>query len=162
MVMGLPGSGKSYFAKHLSRRLGFRYIGSDQLRKEMNAMGRYLPEDKLKVYKGMESETEAHLAKGESVIVDATFFKDELRSPFFSLAKKKNVTCHQILIEAADAIIKERVSRKRKDSEADYEVYKKVAADFELPSKPFLRLTSTQDNIHRMLEETVKHLSLPT
>lgn len=74
MVMGLPGSGKSYFAKHLSQRIKFHYIGSDETRKEMEAMGKYRMEDKQQVYDQMKSLAAEAIEQGRNVIVDATFF----------------------------------------------------------------------------------------
>lgn len=158
MVMGLPGSGKTYFAKHLSERLGTLYLGSDQTRKEMDAMGKYSERDKLNVYEAMRSQTQHHVQMGKSVVLDATFYKAELRLPFEILAKRSGVPIVRFWIEAPVAVIRERVTAKREDSEADFEVYKKLATAFEPPSMPYLKLTSTQDNLYDMLKEAEQYL----
>ena len=158
--MGLPGSGKTYFARHLSERLGILYLGSDQTRKEIAAMGKYSVRDKQNVYDEMRSRAEHHLASGESVILDATFYKEDLRLPFEMLAENKGIPLFKLWVEAPVEIIKERVSSKREDSEADFSVYEKLAADFEPPSMPYLKLISTQDNLYSMLTEAEQYLKL--
>ena len=40
-VMGLPGSGKSYFAHKLAGKLKAIYIGSDQVREKLDLLGEY-------------------------------------------------------------------------------------------------------------------------
>lgn len=160
MVMGLPGSGKTYFARHLSERLGILYLGSDQTRKEITAMGKYSVRDKQNVYDEMRSRAEQHLQLGEPVILDATFYKEGLRLPFEILAKNKGIPLVKLWVEAPVEVIKERVSSQREDSDADFAVYEKLAADFEPPSAPYLKLISTQDNLYSMLTEAVQYLQM--
>lgn len=153
IVMGLPGSGKSYFAKRLSDRIGATYIGSDAVRKEMKAMGKYGVEDKNRVYDRMVLLTKNGLSERETIVLDATFFKKRLLKRFISLAQEKGVPHRVFWIVAGEEVIKERVSKTRKDSEADYEVYLKLAGEFEKPQPPFLKLRSTQNNIAEMLDQ---------
>lgn len=158
LVMGLPGSGKTYFARHLSERLGTRYLGSDQTRKEMNVMGKYSLQDRRGVYEEMLARVEEHLASGEPVILDATFYKEDLRLPFEILAKNEGIPLVKLWVEAPFDVIKKRVSAKREDSDADFSVYEKLAAGFEPPSTPYLKLISAQDNLDTMLAEAMQYL----
>src|SRR5690554_517320 len=160
MVMGLPGSGKSYFAKRLCKRINAHYIGSDQLRRESETIRRYEWEDKLSIYVSMRGRVETALKEGNAVVLDATFFKNELRAPFISLAENLKIPFFQINIIASEEVIKERISVPREDSDADYEVYKKLAKEFETPTLPYLELTSTQHNIEDMLNEALQYLPL--
>lgn len=160
MVMGLPGSGKTYFARHLSERLGTPYVGSDQTRKEKHAMGKYSLKDRRNVYEEMLSRMEQHLTSGEPVILDATFYKEDLRLPFAILAKNKGIPLYKLWIEAPIEVIKERVSSRRDDSDADFAVYQKLSADFEPPSMPYLKMMSGQDNLDSMLVEAKQYLQL--
>ena len=158
--MGLPGSGKSYFAKRLSKRIDAHYIGSDQIRQERGAMRKYEWGDKLKIYISMRARAEEKLKDGGAVVLDATFFKDELRTPFISLAENLKIPFFQIIIIASEEVIEERVSVPREDSDADYGVYKKLATEFETPTSPYLELTSTQNNIEAMLNAAVKYIAM--
>lgn len=158
IVMGLPGSGKSYFARRLSKRLNFEYIGSDETRKDMEAMGKYGKENKQQVYDRMEFLAEKSLRERRDLILDATFIKENLRQQFISLALNKNSAYCIIWIEAAEELIKKRVSVKRDDSEADFHIYLKLSQEFEAPKPPYLKLQSEQDNIDDLLIQAEKYI----
>ena len=156
--MGLPGSGKSYFAKHLSSRLKCVHISSDDTRQKMAAMGKYSMKDKMAVYGQMASAAKTVLEQEGKVILDATFFKKTIRDPFVSLAMENNLPYVLIWIEAPMEVTKERLSKKREDSEADFEVYRKLAKEFEKPEPPYLKLVSRQDNIQQMVRKAENYL----
>lgn len=156
--MGLPGCGKSFFAQRLSQRLKIKYIGSDQIRKEMKSMGKYSMEEKLQVYEQMASLAKNAIQQGKSMILDATFFKEKLRNSFISLAQSQDVPYGLLWIEASERIIKERLSAKREDSEADYGVYLSLSKQFEEPTLPYLKLESKQDNIDQMLNQAEDYI----
>jgi predicted kinase len=158
IVTGLPGSGKSYFARRLSKRLNLEYIGSDETRKDMEAMGKYGKEDKQQVYDRMEFLAEKSLRERRDLILDATFIKKNLRQQFIALALKRNSAYCMIWIEAAEELIKKRVSVKRDDSEADFQVYLKLSKEFESPKPPYLKLQSEQDNIDDLLIQAEKYI----
>lgn len=158
MVMGLPGSGKTFFAKRLAERLGFSYIGSDQVRKEMHAMGKYSNQEKQKVYKKMLVLAKTLLQEGKSVIVDTTFYQEAIRLQFEQLAQHLFVPLLKFWIVAPVEVIKERLSAPREDSEADFGVYQKLASTFEAPSMPYIKLISSQNNIDDMLVEAERYL----
>lgn len=153
LVAGLPGSGKSYFASRLAAHLEAVYISSDKVRKSFDGMGKYALEDKLSVYKGMGDLAEVSLYKGKTVVLDATFFLKSMRTLFFALAEKYSSTIHFIYIEADEDLIQKRVAKKRPDSEADFEVYKKIKNEFEAIDFPHLHLRSTDSNIAEMIEK---------
>lgn len=161
IVMGLPGSGKSYFAKKLSDKIGAGYIGSDAVRKEMKAMGKYGVEDKNRVYDQMALLTKSSLSKGETVVLDATFFKKHLLEKFVSLVREKGTPYRVFWIVAEGEVIKKRISKERRDSEADYGVYLKLAEEFEEPEPPFLKVVSTQNNIMDMLKQADDYIKRP-
>lgn len=161
-VMGLPGSGKTFFARKLSKRLNLEYIGSDEVRKKMEAMGKYRMEDKQEVYGQMGHLMGKAIENEKDVIMDATFFKKNIRNQFISQANDNKVPYCVFWIEAPEEIIKERLSGKRVDSEADYEVYQKLSGQFEPPSPPYLKLESLRDNIQEMVlnaEKYINHIS---
>ena len=158
IVAGLPGSGKSYFAERLASKIGALYIGSDKVRKSMDAMGQYSFEDKLQVYKEMVKILKENLNKYTNVVVDATFYLSAMRDLFLQLAANRSVPICYILIEASEQLTKERVSQPRKDSEADFAVYKKVKAQYEELTIPHLKLKSTNENIDKMLETAMTYI----
>jgi predicted kinase len=158
MMMGLPGSGKSFFSQRLSKLLKMEYLGSDQTRKEMKLMGRYSMEEKLQVYDQMEFLAEKILGEGKDVVVDATFIQENLRIRFISLAMRKAVPYVLFWVEASERIIKERLSMKREDSEADFNVYLTLSRQLEEPALPYLKLESKKDNINEMLKKAEAYI----
>lgn len=158
IVSGLPGSGKSYFASRLARYLGAEYISSDQTRKAMDAMGRYRFEDKLNVYEEMSKKTSELLKQGKGVVVDATFYRHEMRNIFMTLCKLLHQPVFFIEIRADEDVIRDRLSRPREDSEADYAVYLKLKDEYEDPSDSHLVLQSTNENAEAMLKKALAYL----
>ena len=85
------------------------------------------------------------------LFVDATFYRQELRRQFEDLAKAEKRPFHWIQIQADEALIRERVSKKRAHSEADFEIYKKVKTQYEPLQHHHLVLWSTNNNLDEMV-----------
>ncbi|WP_322500293.1 AAA family ATPase [Streptomyces rochei] len=85
LVAGLPGSGKSTLSGALADRLGAVLLSSDRLRKEMAGLsaqqsaaahygeGLYTPEWTARTYAELLDRAAALMARGESVVLDATW-----------------------------------------------------------------------------------------
>lgn len=161
VVLGLPGTGKSYFAQKLSDRLGAVHINSDRLRNALQARGKYTIEDKLHIYRIMADKASEALAQGKFVIVDATFYKRGMIDLFLSLAKDQASPIRFIKIEADESLVQERLQKTRMDSEADFQVYLEIKCDFEELQVPFLVLRSEQNNINTMIESALGYIGSP-
>lgn len=157
LVFGLPGSGKSFFAAHLAKRLNAEYFNSDRLRKKMFDKRTYTNEEKEMVYDEMLLRMKDAVKKGKNVVLDATFYKSTIRKKFIEEAKNIDNIIF-IEVQADESMIKERLQRPREDSEADFEVYKKIKKEWEPLSEVHLILESTNDNIGEMLETTSNYL----
>ena len=131
MVMGLPGSGKTFFADALAKRMGASHFNTDRIRKEQEAEPGYTAQDRSVVYARMFTRVTDTLQQGGTVIVDATFSKAAYRDPYLQWAHAHRVPVHLISLEASEPIIAERVGRKRPDSDADFAVYLKIKAEQE-------------------------------
>ncbi len=143
---GLPGSGKTYLAKKLAMAIGVPHISSDIVRKEMDLQQKYQTSDKHAVYKEMKRRMLAFLEKGSNVILDATYYQQELRGSFVEAAARLTDQIYWILAVCNEETTKLRVSKKRKDSEADFQVYLKIRDAFEPLEREFLSVpTDTED-----------------
>ena len=158
VVLGLPGTGKSYFAEKLSDRLGAVHINSDKLRNALHARGKYTIDDKLHIYRVMAEKTDQALDQGKSVIVDATFYKHEMIDLFMSLAKDRAAPIRFIKIEADEALVRERLQKRRTDSEADFQVYVKIKGEFDELDVPHLVIQSEAHNIDTMIEPALRYI----
>jgi len=159
MVFGLPGSGKSYFASRVADMIHGDYINSDKLRRQMFGTRTYSIKEKLSVYNEMLTKIQKAIKENKNVVLDATFYTNEIRKKFIDEVKDND---HLIFIEvrAEESLIMERLKRPRGDSEADFEVYKKINQDWEPLYENHLILQSTDDNIENMLEKTAGYLHL--
>ena len=158
VVFGLPGTGKSSFAGRLAEIIKAEYISSDRVRFKMIKDRAYTEEEKMKVYDQMLVLTRQLIRQQKRVVLDATFYRKEIRQMFVALAASLNVKIYFIEVTARELLVKKRVSKKRKESEADYEVYRKVKALFQPMVEQHLTLESQENNIREMLEKAAKYL----
>lgn len=155
IVLGLPGSGKSYFAERLAQKIKARYFNSDQIRKEMFGDRTYSDSEKEKVYEELLKKMREVVEKEKDVVLDATFYKNKIREPFINNRNGKIVF---IEVWAEDQIIQERLKKTRPFSEADLNVYQLLKRQWEPLKEPHLLLESTNNNIDAMLKKAVTYL----
>lgn len=158
IVLGLPGSGKSFFGSRLAEKLKARYISSDEVRLEMKAKGKYTFEDKLLVYDEMIRQADQALKENETIVVDGSFYRHEMRNLFISLAEIHHSQIRFIEITAHEETIKERLKKPRRESEANFEVYQLIKKQFEALDMPRLEIQSDNNNIDEMLLSALNYL----
>ncbi|MEL7124114.1 MAG: ATP-binding protein [Bacteroidota bacterium] len=156
-VTGLPGTGKTTFARALAESLKAIHLNTDIIRDLLDMRGMYDDASKMKVYDELLKKTDECLQNGHSVIVDGTFYKMEVRQPFIDVGIKHGHRIEWIEIKASEQIIAKRVSQKRTYSEADYEVYLYIKSIYEPLQKEHLTLWSDQHGIEEMILLTIKH-----
>ena len=158
IISGLPGTGKTTFARALAQQRDISHFNSDIIRTELGLRGQYDTTTKEKVYAQLEYRTSRTLQQGGDVVVDATFYKNQLRAPYIKMAADRSTPLKWIELKADEATIKQRVTAKREYSEADFEVYRKIKKAYEPLSIPHLVLSSAQLSIEEMLEASEKYL----
>ena len=158
IVFGLPGSGKSYFASQLAGMIYAEYINSDRLRKEMLQKRSYSDTEKAFVYNAMLQKAKEIIKQNRNVVLDATFYKNETRELFLHEIKAKT-SIFFIEVFADEDIIRERLKKERPDSEADFEVYKKILQQWEPFNTYHLTLESTNNNLDTMLQKAAQFLN---
>lgn len=157
VVTGLPGSGKSFFASRLATAIHADYISSDKLRKKMIERRTYSTEEKGLVYDEMLRQVHEALRQNKSLVLDATFYKAEIRNKFKEKIKE-SATVVFIEIIAGETLIKERLQSPREDSEADFKVYTIIQQQWEPIKEQHLILQSTNNNIESMLKTAINYL----
>lgn len=157
IVLGLPGSGKSYFAERLAGTLNAGYVNSDRLRKQMFATRMYTQQEKDSVYTAMLKKVKEALSQNRSIVLDATFHRAKTRQLFISEVNgKENILF--IEVWAAEDIIRERLKNARPDSEADFEIYRLIQQQWEPLKETHLLLESSNSNIENMLQAAAAYL----
>ena len=134
MICGLPGTGKSTLAKAVAEKIGAVHISSDTVRMKLLKERTYSEEEKEKIYDLMLKEAENLLKEGKTIVLDATFYKKKLRELVKGIAEKAESKFFIVECITEENLLKERIfSRKKEEteSETDFEIYKKVKAQFE-------------------------------
>jgi hypothetical protein len=151
LIMGLPGTGKTYFAKALSARLSAAHANTDSIRAEQDLMGRYDPDTKEKVYELLLERMLEKARKGEDVVIDATFIRRSIRDGFIEPLEVEGIPFRLIRMDADRSIVKERVSKDRPDSEAGIEVYDELKNKLDPVERDHVILDSGTMDLESML-----------
>jgi predicted kinase len=161
LITGLPGTGKSTFALALAKSIDSQYISSDQIREQLGLRGHYDPDSKNQVYQAILSLAQEHLKKGKTVIIDSTLYLKRLRVPFAKLVDRLGVPIEIIEVRADEDTVKERIAKKkRRYSEADFEVYLKIKKIYEPVTGPHLIIESTAVPLPELVEKAKSYLQL--
>jgi predicted kinase len=157
IVLGLPGSGKSYFASRLAEVIQADYINSDQVRKEMFSKRMYSEQEKGAVYNAMLEKMKTVVQLNKDLVIDATFHREDSRQLFIRQLRGK-AKFFFIEITANPDLIRRRLKKERPFSEADFDVYELTRHQWQPLSEPHLSLESTDENIDYMLDRAVNYL----
>ena len=159
VLIGLSGSGKSYVAKRLSKKYGYKVLRSDEIRKELFGLkprksakapfgkGIYTEEATKKVYKTLIDRAKELISRGEKVVLDATFLKRWQRE--LVLSNFPNAVF--IWVWAPERVVIERLKKRKGDvSDADVSVYLKQKSIFEIPQELLSTFVIRSDGVDKL------------
>ena len=109
MLSGLPGTGKSHFARRLAQRLPLVVVGSDRTRKALIPEPEYTREEHQRVFSACHRVIEELLKQGRTVVFDATNLTEGFRQPLLDLARRRGAPTHIILFTAPLRVIRRRL-----------------------------------------------------
>ena len=134
LFCGLPGTGKTTVAKELASLTGGMVLRTDEIRKQLMSDPQYSPEEKRLVYDAMLRTAGSMLRAGAVVILDATFHLRKEREAAKEIARKAGAECVVIEVKCDEETVR-KILRKREaksdESDADFEVYKKIEKEWE-------------------------------
>ncbi len=159
VVFGLPGTGKSFFSKHLEKETGACYLNTDMIREKENRKGRYNTKSKQAVYDRLMDLAEEKLREGSDVIVDGTFHKQARRKEISETAKETGHRIYFIETKATEQTVKSRLKTGRKYSEADFQVYKIISNEFEPCQEDHLTLWTDYETVEEMILKAKKYIN---
>jgi predicted kinase len=142
IMVGSPGSGKSYLGRTLSAALGAVLIQTDAVRKEMFPEPTYKPGEAAAVYAACHQQIAESLARGARVVFDGTNLSERHRKTLYALADRAGATLVVVVAYASEAVIRERLRQRaeRRDpddhSDADWPVYLRLRGSAEPVLRP--------------------------
>lgn len=175
ITCGLMGTGKSYLAASLGKRLGIESIRSDNVRKIIHGVspsehrldnfgqGIYTPSATEQTYQALLDAADRSLVRGESVILDAAFTRARDRLKARDLAARHGARFRLILCTAPDEVIRDRLElRSRQENEPSdgrWEIFPAQKAAFEAirdEEKPDVRLWDSTTELQAFLASFVR------
>lgn len=165
LMSGLTGTGKSVLAQGLSRRLGAEVVRTDVLRKEIlsippaerrhEAFGRGIYSDEIttRTYAAALETAVAHLAKGRSAIIDASYKRRAERLRAAEKAKELGADFFVVECVCPEGIVKGRLDARQMEnadpSDGRWEIFLVQKADLdpvtEVPAAAHIVIDTARD-----------------
>lgn len=140
---GLPGVGKSTASGYAAEQCAVPRYRSDEVRKSLFEDPSYTDAEIERTYEELLSRARAELARGESVVVDATFNSTAYREMAAETAHDVGAEVLFVRVTCSHEIVRERIrAREGNLSDADVAVYEEHRAAFD----PFERAHVVVDN----------------
>lgn len=161
VMMGLPGVGKTYVARELAERVDAFHLLSDSIRKQLLGIpvgerrsdgygkGIYKGNIGRKTYDEMVRRAKVFLAAGFSVILDATFLREDSRQRARDAATKVGVPVLFVFADCPERVVRSRLRRRATEysfSDATLDVYQAMKSRFKPPraSREIVRIDTSQ------------------
>ena len=107
-TIGLPGAGKTTFAKNLARQLGGEHIYGDKVGYQLFTQPKFTPEEVQQVRSTMEQMTRRTLANGRSAVYDALLLNRALRQYVANIAQTQGKQAVGIWVQTPEQIARNR------------------------------------------------------
>lgn len=129
-LSGLPGSGKSTFARRLARQAVITHLETDSIRRELFPVRTYSYREHQAVFQMFLARAREALEQGSNVLLDATHLSEGARRPAALLAEELGAGLAVVQFRPPSAEIERRLQLRAEGhdphdlSEADQRVYR--------------------------------------
>ena len=173
VVSGLPGSGKTTFARRLAAQVPLAILESDALRQALVTQPKHSSKESKRLFAAIHVLAYEFLLEGISVLVDATNLRESNRAELYDLAERAGVRLFLVSVKAPPEVIRERLERRTmhpdpgEASTADWRVYRRMVPTAEPISRPHLTVDTNQDigwaleKLARDMVSTIQSLERP-
>ncbi len=158
ILCGLPGTGKSHFARELAHRAPFVWLSSDRTRKLLVDTPSYSRREHRRVFSAMHVLTKGYLRDGYSVVFDATNLNENVRRPLYESADEAGVEPLIIRFTAPSELVRSRLSDRAEgigeasQSDATWDIYSRMAVADQPVPRPHLLVGGPEDTEAALLE----------
>jgi predicted kinase len=149
VLVGLPGSGKSTFARRLAPLIDAVIVESDVMRRAMFEAPRHGADESKRLFRAIQAVVLRLLLDKRSVVMDATNLRETHRKPFRDIASTAGAQLQVVHLTAPESVILDRLAGRRgtpdpRDHSNAYEaVYALLEQQEEAPRSAHLRIDTS-------------------
>lgn len=161
IMVGPPGTGKSYLARRLAERVPLHIVETDEIRRQLTPHPTYSREENRRVFHIAHRKIDRLLRQGKNVVFDATNIYERGRRTAYRIAESDGARLLIVRTVAPDQVVADRLQRRKEGvspgnrSEADWEVYVRMKAEYEEIERPHMVVDTSQD-LQPAIEEIAK------
>ena len=161
MLAGLPGAGKSAFAREVSSRRPFLTLESDRLRKSLVSEPQYTPDEHRRVFRACHRLLDELLGQGYPLIFDATNLTERNRRPVYSIVRKRGAPFAVVVVTVPTQIVRQRLRDREAGldpetwSDAGWDIHSRMAPAWEPVKRPHI-LVDTSGNVTGALQQVLE------
>ena len=126
VLVGLPGSGKSWVAKKLRAQTGATVLESDALRRRLFSRRSYSAAESRRLFTAIHGAIDELLGQRLSVVLDATNLVEAERAPLYEIADRHRAAIIVVQVTAPDRVIRRRLAKREAEGAASSEAYLRV------------------------------------
>lgn len=151
MLAGLPGVGKSAFARAVTSRCPFLKVESDRLRKALVPQPQYTPDEHRRVFRACHRLLDELLGQGYPMLFDATNLTERNRRPVYAIARKRGVPLAIAVVTAPPEIVWQRLRDREAGldpetwSDAGWDIHSRMAPAWEPVKRPHILVDTSRD-----------------
>jgi hypothetical protein len=112
VMVGAPGTGKSFLARQIAEAFDAVLIQTDAVRKHMFRQPRYTDKETRAVYAESRRRIDAGLAARRRVIFDATNMREHRRALLYEVGERAGAVVAVVRAYAPDDVVRARVTRR--------------------------------------------------
>lgn len=110
VLSGLPGTGKSHFARELVQRAPLLVLSSDRLRKALVTQPKYTAAESSRLFAACHRLIEELLLEGRKVLFDATNLTEGHRQPLHEITERLGVPLVLVRLTAPQDVVRRRLT----------------------------------------------------
>ena len=144
LLAGLPGAGKSSFARRICAQHPFLTIESDRMRKTLFPRPQYDFAENRRLFDACHRLIDEFLRQGYPLIFDATNIRERDRIPVYNIAQKRRVPLAIAVITAPRTTVRSRLQRRASGqdshtwSDANWQIYCRMTPNWEPVTRPHI------------------------
>ena len=164
VLIGLPGTGKSYFCRRLTKGVDLAILESDALRKVLFKVPSHTSEENSRLFEACYCLIEELLNNGIPVALDSTNLEEHYRERLYAIADRTKAKLVLVRVEASPEVVRDRLMKRavavdREDSsDADWIIYQRMRGAVDKVGRNHFVVDTSRD-ISPVIERIVRKIN---